>query len=323
MLLLWILLVDYWQHLFDPRVVRWLDNHHSALFDTSVSLVMIFQENSVVSVWRAILLQALSHIESLLAVCDASWSIRLNIRHIESSTIGWLAALIIHSHTTYLSWVMHLVNWHSPRFSIARSIRFNEAHIEIVLDIVTRNGVRCGSRTIYILLQLLGLTSNWINSLCVYSLNLIYFLGLLWCTKVNLAISWLWWPLWPSSIEKATANHCSLVHHQLLGMTPHDPIQAVALLWGTEINCRQVSCTLCILSLLVLCLLEYIVASSFTLELFENQIIGWGHLVVLVVLNVDTSLIVEVGIRGSEATTTIGVQWIGSCRIFIILNHLV
>lgn len=55
-LLLWILLVDYWQNLIYPRVIRWLNHHHCALFDTSVSLVMIFQENSIMSVWRAILL---------------------------------------------------------------------------------------------------------------------------------------------------------------------------------------------------------------------------------------------------------------------------
>lgn len=163
---------------------------------------------------------------------------------------------------------MHLVNWHSSRFSITRSIRFNETHIEIVLDIVTWNRVSCGSHAINILLHLLGLTSDWIGSLSVYSLNLINFLGLLGCTEVNLAISRFGWPLWPRSIEETTANHCGLVHHQLLWLTSHYPVQAVALLWRSKINCRQMPCTLCIFSLLVLCLLENIVAPSLTLELF-------------------------------------------------------
>lgn len=178
-----------------------------------MSLVMIFQEDSIVSILRAIFLQTLSHIESLLAVCDASWGIRLNVRHIESSTVGWLTTLIISSNNTDLSWELHLINWHSSRFSIANSIRLNKTHIEIVLDVVALNWVCCGSSTIWTLLHLLGLTSNWISSFSINSFNLIYFLWLLRRTKVNFPISRLWWPLRPRPIEKATANHCSLVHH--------------------------------------------------------------------------------------------------------------
>jgi len=151
-MLLRILLVDVWKHLFYPWVICWLNYHHCTLFDTSMPLMMILQINSIVTVLWPILLQTLSHIEGLLAIDSYSCRcIRLDICHIKPSAIWWLAALIIHSNSTNLCWVVHLLNWHRSGFSIA-FIGFNKAYVEIILDVITWDWVGCRPNSLSILL---------------------------------------------------------------------------------------------------------------------------------------------------------------------------
>lgn len=212
-MLLRILLVDIWKHLFYSRVICWLNDHHCSVFNTSMSLMMILQIYSIMTVLWPILFQTLSHIEGLLSIDSYScWCIRLYVCHIKSSTIWWLAALIIHSHSADLCWVMQLLDWHCTGFSIT-FVGFYKADVEIILDIITWYRVCCWSYPLNVLLQLLCLPSNRIRSFSIYPFDLFDLLRLLWCTEFYFPVSWLWRSLRPCSVEESTSNHCRLVHY--------------------------------------------------------------------------------------------------------------
>ena len=213
MLLRTLLVVNVWEHLFNSRVVRWLNYHHWGVFNTSMPLVMIFQKDSIMTVLRAILFQTLSHIEGLLSINgDSCWCIRLDICHIKPSTIGWLTALIIHSNSTNLCWVVHLVNGHCNWLSIA-FIGFYKADVEIILNVITWDWVCCWPNSLHWLLQLLSLSSYRIRSFSINSFDLFNLLRLLWSTEIYFTISRLWRSLWSCPVEKPTSYHSCLVHY--------------------------------------------------------------------------------------------------------------
>jgi hypothetical protein len=223
-MLLRILLVYIWKHLFYPWVICWLNDHHCTVFNTSMSLMMILQIYSIVTVLWPILFQTLSHVEGLLTIDSYSCRcIRLDVCHIEPSTIWWLAALIINSYSTDLCWVVHLLYRHCTGFSIA-FVRFNKADSEIILDVITWDWVCCRPNSLSILLQLLRLSSNRICSFSINPFDLFNLLRLLWCTEFYFPVSRFRRSLRSRSVEEPTSNHCSLVHYQLWREAPNNSI---------------------------------------------------------------------------------------------------
>lgn len=265
--MLWILYVG--QHVLYSGIISRLNYHHGCVLYTSMSLVMIFQINSIVP-WP-ILFQTLCHIKGLLTIySDSSWSIWLNVRHIEASAIWWLTTLIvIHPHSTYLCRVMHLFYRHGTWLSIALD-RLNETNIKIILDVITGNRVSCRAHTLDVLL---GLAAYWICSLSVNSLNLFNFLRWLRGTEFYLSsISGFRGSLRTDSIEKSTTNHGCLVHNEFwLLITRSNPIQAITLLWWSEIYTRLMTWILQkALLFFIMGMLKNKVTSCLSLKLLKN-----------------------------------------------------
>lgn len=92
-------------------------------------------------------------------------------------------------------------------------------------------------------------------------------------------------------------DHSCLIHHQL--SVPYLVLATTLLLLGGRGKigghyCREIAGGGEVFLFISLDLLEDVVTTRFSLYLFENEVVGRGDLVMLVILDVDYGLVVEV-----------------------------